>query len=63
MYITLIIQTDSNKCIDKELLISPSLLQLWRTGADRLQYSAEEDGDLDVSVKAKSIEEREINIT
>ena len=35
-------------CIDEDLLFSPSLLQLWRTGADNYIYSYTEDGDVDV---------------
>ena len=34
--------------IDKEQLFSPSLLRLWRTGADNYLYSSSEDGDVDV---------------
>ena len=33
-----------------EQLLSPSLLRLWRTGADRLQYCLSEDGDCDVGI-------------
>ena len=34
--------------IDKDLLFSPSLLRLWRTGADEYIYTSEEDMDIDV---------------
>ena len=34
--------------IDEDLLFSPSILRLWRTGADKYIYSSSEDGDCDV---------------
>ena len=34
----------------QELLLSPSLMRLWRTGADYYRFSSEEDGDIDVSL-------------
>ncbi len=34
----------------KDQLFSPSLMRLWRTGADMFVYTAEEDIDIDVSL-------------
>ena len=34
----------------EEQLFSPTLLRLWRTGADYLAFTSEEDIDLDVSL-------------
>ena len=38
-----------------EQLFSSTLLRFWRTGAERHAYSAEDDGDIDVSGLEKFI--------
>ena len=40
--------------IDEDLLFSPSILRLWRTGADKYIYSSPEDGDCDVGSTKQS---------
>ena len=42
--------TTASMKLRNEQLLSPSLLRLWRTGADGLQYSSSEDGDCDVGI-------------
>ena len=50
VYIIVIMDTVSGCVggIDKEQLFSPSLLRLWRKGANNYLYSSSEDGDVDV---------------